>query len=278
MLRVGPPPKGRIADPLLAALGILVLLGAVVLGAVLPDVEVLPNQFRVSFVEEQTPIPGQTSYIGRTTARSEVLLDLDVPVDRVTEIRFVFNLSDDLPSSEPDSFAVKLFPPGGTDAVDDPFVITTPRGEAVGSTGGAATEYQPTSTLVSRTISVNARPQDNVTETFDLTLDENAIAERILANERRPTTGTWRLLVRLSTYGDCPATADPLSYVPPAPNPSDPTNVTLPPAPDPILLNRAAICQAATASNDPRGTDPGNPFTIESITVISFGVVAERLG
>lgn len=277
VLRVGPPPKGRVIDPLFAVLGVLVLLSAVVLGAILPVVEVLPNQFRVSFVEEQTPLPGQTAFIDRTTAPPEAAFDLEVPVDRVTEVRIVFNLSDDIPSSEPDSFSVKLFSPDNNQ-VDTTFEVTTPRGEAVGAVGGAATEYQATSALVARTITVNARPQDNVTETFDLTLDEKAIAERILANERRPTTGTWRLLIRLTSIGDCPAAADPNSYVPPVPDPSDPTNITRPPIPDPVHLNRVAICRQATAQATEPGTDGGNPFTIESITVVSFGVVAERLG
>ncbi len=258
VLRVGPPPKGRVVNPVMGAVGLLLLIGTVALGAVLPVVEHLPNQFRVSYLPVEAPQGSQKAYL--TPAAREVSFAYEVKTDDVYQIRVDLNAADDLPSTDPDSFVISLQSPDGN-IVDQKVLAKTPPPQAQDSGSAVVTAYKRDLYYYDpHVFNVNARPADEVVESADLAVTEEQLSHQLQEKHHQATKGVWHVIVSLDNAGGCPK--------PPSGVPSQ------------ELLNRIAVCEQETSAGDPSkaGTDPGNEFIVGSFTSISFEAVAKKLG
>ena len=264
-------------DPTLAVVGLILLLIAITLGGILPKVETVPNQFRVSFVPVETVLTGFTL---DAPAQTDLNQAFDITIDNVYQILLVANVADDIPSSDPDVFVLKVKDPLGNTRGEG-FELETRLSEPAPDSGPVPTSYVSPPRIETLLTVLNAKPEDTIFQTDDLTLTAEAVRAMFVEENRQATIGPWAVFIRLGSPGNCPPV-----YAPPTPSgiPSVDPPPTIP-LPSSDQANRAAVCQqvtsaAAAAAQDPalQGNDPSNPITIESLTLVSFDVVAELLG
>lgn len=259
VLRAGPPrSRGLVVDTVVGILGVGLLVMAAVLGAVLPEEETPPRQFQVAY-----PQDGQEALICCAEGQEDPALsareagvvpegearEYEVFVEHDNAFQFQVTLtvsrlvgdttaSDDIQSSDPDSFSLLLLDPDGVERGN--LSLTTPA-------PSPNPDQNSTQLFVSRGVSSGpvsmryaAKPSTEFVPVNDTSVTKGEVLAEIGPQRTIPTQGTWTVRVEVVEAGDCPD-----------------------PAPDPLTLRRALACQEEAQSTG--GEDPGNPYTLEKV-------------
>lgn len=254
MLRAGPSPrKGLAWDVTTGVLGVALLVASVVLLDVLPQKDVPPNEFRVTFDSVPVDLPAQSFDFVEADARSHDFF-FEVPDDDVYEIKVQVSFVDDIVASAPDKFRFSIYDPNGEVAEADVSLMNQPARLAANST----TEFEAVTATLTHTKTLTPKPRDAIVTAVDGATARH-VEDALQSQHHRLTKGTWRVHVLLDQTGDCEN--------PPVP-PGSPEDVT-----------RFAACQQQTSgdSQDP-GQDLGNPFTVGVFSYTRFEAHAERFG
>lgn len=176
-------------------IGILLLIGAFALVAILPEDDKPLPQFEVTFTEERTNIAGANLAIIEGTT---VEFPIDYAGSSLFGIAISFEWQDDLAASLPDSFNVSLSHPNGT-VVFGPKELTNAQ-PSQGEQPGTYVASQE-----SRVISFSLAPRPSTEILSALSHDETlaSVEERAKSLGGDPA-GVWTLQIELSDAGDCP--------------------------------------------------------------------------
>ncbi|HUR62253.1 MAG TPA: hypothetical protein VM286_07835 [Candidatus Thermoplasmatota archaeon] len=207
---------------------------AVVLVVALPRPEVVPPQFRVTFPEEPTSLPGGSLALG---GGGEGDLAIEVPGENLTRVVLTLLVQDDLPASEPDRFEVEVRGPDGSTRLG--VASATPGPVADGqvpprySAPGRILELVAVWSQPPREGFVDGHPGDSV----------QSVAERVASERATAPAPQWTMHARLLAAGPCPG-------------------------PD-LDAPRAAACRQAS----PTGADDGNPLVVTGVRAYHFHAV-----
>ncbi|MEA3203962.1 MAG: hypothetical protein QOI63_1642, partial [Thermoplasmata archaeon] len=262
VLRAGPPPKKGLLDGVIGAIGVLLLLATVGLAVALPHKDVLPQQFKVAYLDEAHDLTQQSFDFRAASGQTHDFL-YEVPDDDVYLLTVKYEFVDDVPASLPDQFSLRLYDPQGNQV--GPEVVSTnlpaQASETVGSgPAQAATGYQAVRLDAQFSVAL-PKPADDILEVADQGLDAAALAKQLEATAHLDTHGTWKLRVSLLGAGGCPKASD-----------------------SPEAANRFAICQQELqAANAPpadaaAGKDGGNPFTVGVFSYSRFAPDIQKIG
>lgn len=266
VVRAGPPPPSGRLDAVLGAVGVLLLLSTVGLAVALPQKDVLPQQFKVTWVDEVRDLTQQTFAfrVGGANATHDFLYE--IPDDNVALIAVQYGFADDLAASAPDQFSLRLYDPHGNQVGPEVVAINAP-GSQVDPVappqplpaGSLAAEYRAVRFDGQFTVAL-PRPADDIVEVADPTVDAAALGRQLEAQAHLDTHGTWKLRVALLAAGGCP------------------------PAANQDAANRFAACRqemtdaGASAEEAARGADPGNPFTVGVFSYSRFAPDIQKIG
>lgn len=265
VLRPGPPKRrGVIVDGIVGVLGVALLVYAGVLGATLPEEEVVPVQYLPEFntTAQTVPIdldgqlypqsivfrecpPDDATCPGPTLEQTEYELEFEVTHDNVFSVRIAaLTPGDDIPGSDPDTWQFALRDHNGEEPPNSLPKRLTTKPSIVKDVDPE--DPDPTTLAQMQRSEINeawrfAAPPDPefITGGPNLTREEALLTASQAYTI--PTKGTWKVTMKAQNAGDCP---------------SSPGN-----NPDAIRLH--AACMRAT---DGSGQDPGNPITIQSIS------------
>ncbi len=272
LLREGPPKRrGAVVDAVTGVLGVLLLIGAGVLGEVLPEEDIIPVQYTVSFPTNNTdaffvgPESGQpvksllfnqnNPFTHGETKQIPFTIEHDNVVSLTVQI---FIPGDDVPSSRPDVFGFEVFRPDGTPAGLPYTVSTVEPQERLPSDPATLPEFDPdASTWFSPDVThAQAFRQDAAPSSEKLSgengedIGEAAAIRFAFENYTRPSAGTWIIEVTLRQTGDCPG-----------------------PGTDAAANRREADCQKITQDAGNRGQDETNQITLKSIRYDYYDIV-----
>lgn len=252
MLRAGPPPnRGGLRDLIIGVVGALLLLGTILMAVALPVRDVLPPQFKVSYVDVQDPRSSLNFTFSNTESSRVHDFLYEARSDNVYRIDVTITFKDDKAASDPDRFQVQLYDPGGNQVG-----IDVPAANVDGTQDPAfPLQYRAESYGAPLTFSPALKPQDAIVQAAP-TISAKQLETQLEAKSHIDTKGVWKLRVTLLQAGGCPV---------PAPGS----------APSGEELARATACQQETQATN--GKDPGNDFTVGSFTFDSFEPVAEKL-
>lgn len=250
----GPAPKGKVIDLVALGVGILLLLACVALAQILPDKTYLNPQFRLLFDDQNQEVGGGSQDLLEGAAAFD--FKIEIPRDNVNAVTVKVYFLDDLSFSNPDRFTLELIDPAGN-LVGDQVAFESPRPRQDGTSMVVDDpEYDPV------TFTVVEHPSEKIVAGLAHTETPEQALAREEPKTRVATAGTWTVRVRLLTAGDCPSPADAEFNGLQAfycsfgdPNSLDPTGVQ----------SRAG------------GEDPGNAFTVESISYSWFTPRIEQL-
>ncbi|MFO1532329.1 MAG: hypothetical protein ABR562_01300, partial [Thermoplasmatota archaeon] len=257
----GPPPQRRTYRDIVAGiLGLLLVAGAAALAVTLPKHDVLPPQFKVSFVEDTVDMrPSQTrnfTTANDTSARQDFLYE--VPDDDITQFDINVYFTDDLPASDPDRFSVQLYDPDGNPQGGGITVMENAPPVRNATATNPPTQYDAQQKSLRLQIPLKAKPEDTVVE-GDANATVDSIATGQEAMNRFTTHGTWKLHVALLKPGGCP------------------TPSTTSASPDDVVRGAACLEENRARGKDSKD-DLGNAFTVGSFSYRRFAVLAETLG
>jgi hypothetical protein len=248
VLRPGAPKdKGRLADKLAAILGVLLLLAAIVLVAILPEKEYASSQFRVTYPDTLDDFTFPTQRFNFSEGSEDLRVHdfiYELP-DNVVSINIRAEFMDEQPYSDPDHFRIEVYDPDGNpvgtryDAINAPPTPDTANpGEFVvdsySQTFNVPTAPHPAEEIVSGLTHTEAREQ---------------VLARIVPQHTAHTAGAWTVRVTLIQANDCP----------------------LPPAAD---FFQVIQCRADTGD----GADPGNDFALAGFIYTFYTPCIEELG
>lgn len=266
VLRAGPPPKRGTLDAVLGAIGVLLLLSTVGLAVALPHKDVLPQQFKVAYLDEAHDLTQQlfTFHTGADVTH-DFLYEISANDTYLVTVQYEFK--DDVPASAPDQFSLRLYDPHGNAvgpevlSINAPGVqdnpLTPPPGVPVDA---AATDYKAVLFSGSFTVAL-PKPADDILEVADQSVTADQLAKDLEAKAHLDTQGTWKLRVTLLGAGGCTT-----------------------PSASQDSANRFAACQQELqAANAPpqdaaAGRDGGNPFTVGVFSYSSFAPDIQKIG
>ncbi|MFO1534992.1 MAG: hypothetical protein ABR586_04960, partial [Thermoplasmatota archaeon] len=263
VLRAGPPPKRGTADAVVGLIGLLLLLSTVGLAVALPHKDVLPQQFKVTWLDEAHDLTQQsfTFHAGGPEQSHDFLYE--VPDDDAYLLTVKYEFRDDIAASLPDQFKLRLYDPLGNEVGPEVLAVNVPAGPldpvAVGPVA-VAPEYK--AVLMSAQFSVALpKPSDDILEVQDQAVNATTLSQQLGAKAHLETHGTWKLRVTLLQAGGCP---DPSGGLDPA--------------------NRNAACRqgledaGAAPQDQAAGTDGGNPFTVGVFSYSRFAPDIQKIG
>lgn len=249
VLRPGAPKdKGRLADKLAAIFGVLLLVVAIALVAILPDKEYASPQFRVTFPATTDDFTYATQKFAFTEDEAGRIHEFTYELpDNVASINIRAEFKDNETYSEPDRFRLEVFDPDGNpvgtryDAINQP---PTPNPDD-------QTQYVADSYSETFNIPTAQQPTEEIVVGLTHTENKEQVLARIDPQTRALTAGAWTVRVTLVQANDCP----------------DPAQ-----APSPVQLAR---CRA---QSPPEGVDPGNEFALAQFIYTFYTPCVEQLG
>ncbi len=241
VVRQGPPPKDKraITDLVFGVIGLLLLVFAVALFGILPEEEVPPTQWQVTYADSLTEIEEVQSHDFLEEQSHRFLVPVDA--DTVHSIQFTVEFTDDVASSLPDTFAFQIIDPNGEDLTEE-LRFSSPE---PATDGGLVPTY--TAQNLRQVISAElAAPPTSGPQTASSPDEDLPNAQARIQDEltTRPA-GDWALEVRLVSAGDCPA-------------------------PDGDLP-RALTCETETSNNG----DPGNSLQLVKVSFTTYDAVVD---
>lgn len=249
VIRPGAPKdKGRLADKLAAIFGVLLLLVAIVLVAILPEKEYASPQFRVTYVDTLDDFTYATQKFDFTEAEAGRIHEFtyELPIN-VASVNIRAEFTDSETYSDPDHFRIEVFDPSGNpvgtryDAINQP---PTPR-------EGDPSEFDADSYSQTFNIATAEHPTEAIVSGLTHTETKEQVLARIEPQHRALTEGIWTVRVTLIQANDCP---DPAQQPPPF---------------------QVARCRAASP---PDGADPGNEFALAQFIYTFYTPCVEQLG
>lgn len=255
VLRVGAPQqRGHWADVATGILGVLLLVGAIALGQILPDRTYLNPQFRFSAFEQTAEADeGSLTFYFEDAGENVHEFKYNIPVDNVTSIRMSLGFEDDVSYSLPDRFLIDLYDPAGNFYGHAEMQNKDPSG------GSGPTEHAMFYLASQEALFPIAPPlqEQIVTGLTHTELPEQVLA-RLAPEYHVPTKGEWTVRVVLVAAGDCPA----------------PGQATYPQQPLDCRVARPDNPNAQVAED---GVDPGNIFRIASFVYSYYIPQVEEL-
>jgi hypothetical protein len=260
VLRAGPPPKSGRVDGIVGVLGLVLLLSTVGLAVALPHRDVLPQQFKVAYVDELHDLTQQSFAFKAGSEQTHDFL-YEIPDDDVYLITVKYEFIDDLPASLPDQFSLRLYDPNGDPVGPDVVVVNLPaEPDPASGAGPVVTDYRAVR-LDAQFSTAKAKPADDIVEVQDQALNATTLAQQLEAKAHLATQGTWKLRVSLLQAGGCPGPTDADS------------------------ANRRAACQAelqaapdASPADVAAGRDAGNLFTVGVFSYSRFAPDVQKIG
>lgn len=214
--------------------GAVLVVAAVVLVVALPRPEVLPPQFRVTYPEEPTTLPGGTLQL---KDGGEGDLPIDVAGANLTRLVVTVQVQDDLPASDPDRFELDV---RGPDQASHAHVASaTPAPETDGQTPPG---YRAPGRVV-ELVAVWAQPPREGFVDGAKGETPGMVGARVASQHAAPPATQWSLHVLLASAGACPG----------------PT----------LDAPRAAACHR----DSPTGVDAGNPVVVTSVRAYHYHAV-----
>lgn len=263
VLRAGPPPKSGKADGVIGAIGVVLLLSTVGLAVALPQKDVLPQQFKVTWVDTPHDLTQQSFAFRMGGPEQSHDFKYEIPHDNAYLITVKYEFKDDLAASLPDQFKLRLYDPLGN--VVGPDVLATnvpgtPFDPVPVGPFTVAPEYE--AVLHSAQFSVVLpKPSDDIVEVQDPSVNATQLSQELEAKAHLDTRGTWTLRVSLLRAGGCPTPADGVD-----------------------AANRRAACQQEMREADAMpqdiaaGTDAGNLFTVGVFSYSRFAPDIQKIG
>ena len=245
----GPKDKGKAADVVIGAVGLVLLLLCVFLLQSLPNKEYALPQFSVTFPEAQLENPSQPFDFTEDEAGRNHEFQYEFP-DNVHSITLVMFFADeDMPASLPDQFRIELFDPSGTPVGPRTDVFNAPPRYNDTAT---PPEYMPGAITTPRlSIPIGIHPEDQIVQGLSHREVAEQVRARLAPQHHLPTAGLWTIRVTLVGAGDCP------------PSPAVPDT------------QQFVACRSDPPGND--GQDRGNRFTIENLLLNTYDIQVEEL-
>lgn len=250
VLRPGAPKdKGRLADKLAAVLGVLLLLAAVVLVAILPDKEYATKQFRVTYPDTLDDFTFATQRFNFNESSEDLRVHdftYELP-DNVVSVNIRAEFTDQQAYTDPDQFRIELYDPDGNPVGTRYDAINGPPTQDTANPGDfIADSYSQTFNIPTA-----EHPSEEIVSGLSHTENREQVLARIVPQHTAQTAGTWTVRVTLVQANDCPAPG---------------------PAVDIFQLSR---CYADTQGS---GTDPGNDFALAGFIYTFYTPCIEELG
>ncbi len=225
VVRQGPPKRrGAFIDAIVGILGVALLVMAGVLGETLPEKEVVAAQylpeFPLEFGEIPLAFPGQTetqqSLKFYMTEGEEHRIDLPIPHDNVVSISVqIYLKGDDIGSSLPDSFTFTLLRPDGNQE-GAPFKVNTAQPkqrdniapEPPFDQGDLDNLTKPVylsgESIAATAWRLGAPPDAEYIGDGETEVPYTLALSMAIDKYTKYTNGTWTLVAKLSSTGDCP--------------------------------------------------------------------------
>ncbi len=237
--------KREIIDLATGIAGALLLVLTVVLFIVVPEDDPVPPVFQATYTEQVTTLDLTEEHTYVVDDSYDFSLAIDSPY--VHHIAFTVAWTDDVASSDPDTFRFQISAPGelGRERITpEPILASNPPGNA---TEGIPPSYEanPMELVVEQAVQNPPRSGPIPGEFIGETAEE--ARERLLEAMVVFGAGDWNLETSLFAVGDCPDEQT---------------------APD-----RALACQSATQGNG----DTGNSLTVLSVTYITYDITVEEI-
>jgi hypothetical protein len=262
VLRAGPAPKKGRVDAALGIFGALLLLSTVLMAFAIPHKDVLPQQFKVTYTDGGQDFPTVDFPFKTDAASQNHDFAFDVPDDDVYQVTVRYFFVDDMAASAPDQFSLQVYDPQGN-AVGPATLAVNAEGVADNSLQLAApTDYKAVPFSSQFSVTVGAKPSDDIVETADQHLTEAQLESQLEQKAHIVSKGTWKVRVTLVSAGGCTTPPEPSS--------------------DPEPAERFAVCRKEAQSTAPGAgpgkEDAGNKFAVESFKYTTFSPFAERVG
>lgn len=237
--------KRDIIDWATGIAGAILLVVTILLFILVPKDDPVPPVFQATYSEQVTTIDlsAEQDYI--LDASHDFGLEIESPY--VHHIAFTVTWTDDVPSSDPDTFRFQISAPtelGRERITPEAILASNPPGT---SSGNLSTEYDavPMELVIEQSVQNPPRsgpiPGEFIGET------EEEARERLLEAMVVYGAGEWNLETSLAVVGDCPDQQT---------------------APD-----RAVACQSSTGGEG----DTGNSLTVLSVTYITYDITVEEI-